>query len=276
MAIPILTHTQFNWNCDFPTPERPVTISGRDLQADDTLLPHSHPWGQVTYALEGVMRVTANNSSWIVPPLRAIWIAPNVVHAVTILERIQLRPLCVHADRAPFAGDECQVLEVSGLLRELIVALEQHDRSEHSAREALLGELILDELARSATRPIRVPLPGDKRLKALCAALIAEPGAERTLRDWAAQVGASERTLARLFERELGMGFGQWRQQVRLAHAAPMIARGTPLLVVAQELGYTSQSAFSAMFKKTFGCSPSAFFSEQGAWPPSAGSDPRV
>jgi AraC-like DNA-binding protein len=265
MAIPIVTHTRFNWHCNFPTPARPVTMSGRDLRTDDTLLPHRHPWGQVTYALEGVMRVTANNSSWIVPPLRAIWIAPNVEHAVTVLENTRLRPLCVHAERAPFAGALCQVMAVSNLLRELIVALEQNDQSIQSARESLLGELILDELARSATRPIRVPLPEDKRLKALCAALIAAPGAELTLKDWAAQVGASERTLARLFERELGMGFGQWRQQVRLAHAAPMIARGTPLLVVAQELGYTSQSAFSAMFKKTFGCSPSAFFADQGA-----------
>ncbi|MBW8899241.1 MAG: helix-turn-helix transcriptional regulator, partial [Massilia sp.] len=80
---------------------------------------------------------------------------------------------------------------------------------------------------------------------------------------WARQAGASERTLARLFERELGMSFGQWRQQVRLAHAAPLIARGMPLARVAEELGYASQSAFSQMFRKTFGCSPSAFFARR-------------
>jgi AraC-like DNA-binding protein len=59
------------------------------------------------------------------------------------------------------------------------------------------------------------------------------------------------------------MSFGQWRQQVRLAHAAPLIARWMPLARVAEELGYTSQSAFSQMFKKTFGCSPSAFFAQR-------------
>ena len=59
------------------------------------------------------------------------------------------------------------------------------------------------------------------------------------------------------------MGFVQWRQQVRLAHAAPLIARGVPLSQVAAELGYASQSAFSAMFKKTFGNSPSAFFEQR-------------
>lgn len=263
MTIPIVNHTSFHWQRDQPSPERPITMAGRDLRASAMLPPHSHAWGQFTYALRGVMRVDANNSSWIVPPQRAIWIPPGVVHAVTVLENTHLRPMSVHASRAPFAGPECKVLELSGLLRELLTAMEQHDRAEQSGREQLLMELILDEIRRCAVQPVRVPLPHDKRLKALCDALIAEPGAELTLAGWAGQVGASERTLARLFERELGMGFSQWRQQVRLAHAAPLIARGVPLSQVAAELGYASQSAFSAMFKKTFGCSPRLFFGSQ-------------
>lgn len=261
MPIPVVTHTSA-YPPNEPTAERPVTLRARDLQADEFLQPHSHAWGQVTYALEGVLRVTANNSTWIVPPLRAIWIAPRVVHEITVLETAQLRPLCVLAARAPFAGTECKVLEVSSLLRELIVALAQLDFGTSSPREAMLAELILDEVGRSATRPIRVPLPEDKRLKALCAALMHDPATPHTLGHWARQVGASERTLARLFERDLGMSFGQWRQQLRLAHAAPLIARGLPLSHVAEQLGYASQSAFSAMFKKTFGTSPSAFFTD--------------
>jgi AraC-like DNA-binding protein len=73
-----------------------------------------------------------------------------------------------------------------------------------------IAELILDELARAPTRPIRVPLPLDKRLRVLCEALLEAPDDTRTLADWARAAGASERTLARLFERELGTDFGQW------------------------------------------------------------------
>lgn len=262
MPIPIVTHTQFNWHCNFPTADRPLTMSGRDLPADAVLSPHHHPWGQFTYAMQGVMRVTANHSSWIVPPQRAIWIAPDVEHAITVLEPTRLRPLCVYAGRSPFP-DACKVVEVSSLLRELLATLEQHDQDEQSGREHLLSEMILDELPRCAARPLRVPLPRDKRLKTLCDALIADPGAELTLEAWAGRVGASERTLTRLFERELGMRFSQWRQHVRLAHAAPLITRGVPLSQVAAQLGYASQSAFSAMFKKTFGSTPTAFFAEK-------------
>jgi AraC-like DNA-binding protein/quercetin dioxygenase-like cupin family protein len=242
-----------------PGPSLPVTVVARSLEPAETTGPHIHTWGQFTYALDGVLRVSAANSSWIIPPLRAIWIAAGTVHEVVVLEKARMRVLCVANERSPFAQD-CSVVEVSPLLRESIEALEQSDSDAETSRIHLLSELILDELPRSATRPIRVPLPFDKRLKSLCEGLLDEPGSPQTLEDWSRQVGASERTLARLFERELGLSFGQWRQQVRLAHAAPMIARGVPMSQVAEQLGYASQSAFSAMFKKTFGSTPTAFF----------------
>jgi AraC-like DNA-binding protein len=47
---------------------------------------------------------------------------------------------------------------------------------------------------------------------------------------------------------------------MRLAHAPALMARGLPQARVAAELGYASQSAYSAMFKKTFGQSPPVFF----------------
>lgn len=253
-----LTHTRTNLPDRAPSPARPVRIVARDLRASELLAAHSHPWGQLTITLDGVVRVTVGNSSWIVPPQRAIWIPPDVQHEVSTLEKARLRALYVDASLSPFHGDQCEVLEVSPLLRELVVALVQAHAG--TPRESMIGMLILDELPHLGTLPIRVALPEDKRLKMLCEALIAEPASPLTLEEWAGRVGASARTLARLFERELGMNFVQWRQQVRLAHAAPMLARGMPLSRVATELGYTSQSAFSAMFRKTFGKSPSAFF----------------
>jgi AraC-like DNA-binding protein/quercetin dioxygenase-like cupin family protein len=261
MALRPVTHTRPHLPGTTPTPARPVRVVARDLDASQVLAMHSHAWGQVTYALDGVVRMTVGNSTWIVPPQRAIWIPPNAKHEITTLEKVRLRALYVHADVAPFHGERCEVLDVSTLLRELVVTLSQTEAGE--AREAMLAALILDEVARSPTLPICVALPDDKRLKTLCENLIADPASSLTLEDWAMRVGASGRTLARLFERELGMGFVQWRQQVRLAHAASLIARGLPLSRVAAELGYASQSAFSAMFRKTFGQSPSSFFARR-------------
>ena len=261
MPVQPITHTRLHLPGTAPTLKRPVRLVARDLDASELLAAHTHAWGQVTYASEGMLRVVVGNSAWIVPPLRAIWIPPHAIHEITTLEKTRLRVLYVHVSAAPLPVDQCEVIEVSALLRELISALAHAD--ERSGRESLLAPLILDELGRSATLPLRVALPDDKRLKALCEMLIANPGSSLTLNNWAQRVGASERTLARLFEQNLGMTFGQWRQQMRLAHAAPLIARGMPLSAVAAELGYASQAAFSAMFKKTFGKSPSAFFADK-------------
>jgi AraC-like DNA-binding protein/quercetin dioxygenase-like cupin family protein len=218
-----VTQVRANLHGITPTPARPVKLVARDMETAQVLAAHRHAWGQITYAREGMIRVTVGNSTWIVPPLRAIWVPPHTAHEILVLEQARLRALYVHADAAPFPGPECVVLEVSPLLRELILALAQVEGG--SAREAALTAAILSELAHAATLPIRVALPVDKRLKALCETLIADPASPLTLGEWARQAGASERTLARLFAQELGMTFGQWRQQIRLAHAAPLIAR---------------------------------------------------
>ena len=50
-----------------------------------------------------------------------------------------------------------------------------------------------------------------------------------------------------------------FEEQAILAHALPLLARGTPVSQVAAASGYASDSAFSAMFKAAMGQSPSHF-----------------
>ncbi|HYD74517.1 helix-turn-helix transcriptional regulator [Ramlibacter sp.] len=250
-----------------PTPGRPVRLRTRSLPADSHFDPHRHPWAQLAYCASGVLQVTAERGSGaedevacIVPPSRAVWIAPGARHSVHVLEEAQFRTLYLHAGVTPPGWTGCRVLRVSPLLRELVEALDQLpiDR----AREQLLSELVLEELRRADPQALGVPLPppgGDKRLRALCEAVLRAPGERAGLAGWAVQVGASERTLARLFRAELGTGYQQWRQQVALAHALPLLARGTPVHQVAAATGYASESAFSAMFKAAMGQPPRHF-----------------
>lgn len=263
-----ITHTGSPPSSLSPTPARPVRVVARDLDADELLSAHQHDWGQVTYAIDGAVQVNANHQTWFVPPQRAIWIPAHVIHEVRTLERAKLRAIHIEPSMVPIAGEECVVLEVSSLMRELVRALTDVELSQnyqtgdvrHTQREAHLTACLLDELAHAAPLPLNVPMPRDNRLRSLCEILIADPASNLSLQDLSKQVGASERTLARLFQSEMQMSFGLWRQQMRLARAAPLIFSGKPLSVVAAELGYASQSAFSAMFKKTFGQSPSRFF----------------
>lgn len=256
-----------------PTVDRPVRAKVRTLDVDARVVPHSHPWAQVVFSTTGVVRVEAEQHSYIVPPQRAVWVPPGVEHAVTVVERAELRTLYLAAgapgagpvalDGRASAGDwsRCRVLEVSPLLRELVLQLAHAPDAPASAaatgrREATLAALVGDELARARPLPLGVELPTDKRLRALCEAVIDDPVRHATLEDWAAEAGASARTVARLFRQELDTSFVQWRRQVLLAKALSMAAQRRPMAHIAAALGYASASAFSAMVRRSAGLPP--------------------
>lgn len=247
-----------------PTPARPVRSRARALAMDAHIEPHQHPWAQFTYCASGLMQVTVTQgevqTTFIVPPTRAVWIPPQVRHNVVVLETAELRTVDLDPSVTPAHWSDCRVLVVSKLLRELVHALED---SVPGARDDAIMALAVDEISRADTQALGVPMPhpghGDKRLRSLCEAVLRDPAEKSQLRDWVAQVGASERTVARLFRDELGTNFQQWRQQAILAHALPLLARGLPISQVAAASGYASDSAFSAMFKLAMGKSPSHF-----------------
>lgn len=259
-----------------PTAERPVRAKARRLEPDTGIQPHSHPWAQVAIAVTGVARLTVRHATYLVPAWRAVWIPPDVEHVVTVVEAAELRTLYVHqtpdavgpgaVGPEQTAWRECRVLEVSPLLRELVLQMDTAMDGDAAPtptqveRERLLGALALDELRRAAMLRLGIELPQDKRLRALCLAVLGDPGRHATLEGWAAEAGASGRTVARLFRQQLGTSFGRWHQQVLLGHAMTLAARGRPMGLIAAELGYASASAFTAMVRRTVGQPPSRFF----------------
>ncbi len=259
-----------------PTDARPVRAKVRTLDVDARVVPHAHPWAQVVFSTAGVVRVEAEQHSYIVPPQRAVWVPPGVEHAVTVVERAELRTLYL-APPVPGAGpaplddavpgdwSRCRVLEVSPLLRELVLQLAHAPNTPNAAdgagdapgaRETALAALVCDELARARPLSLGVELPADKRLRALCEAVIDDPVRHATLEAWSAEAGASTRTVARLFRQELDTSFVQWRRQVLLAKALSMAAQRRPMAHIASALGYASASAFSAMVRRSAGLPP--------------------
>jgi len=254
-----------------PSPKRPVRVRARSMPADTHFEPHSHAWAQLAYCATGVVQVTAESDgaggeiTYIVPPSRAVWIAPGAQHHITVLEAAEFRTLYIDASATPKGWSGCRVLVVSPLLRESISALDaaSPERPLASSREQLLSGLVLDELTHADIQALGVPMPhpqtGDKRLRTLCEAVLRAPSERATLAEWAADTGASERTVARLFRDELGLSYQQWRQQAILAHALPLLTRGLSVSAVAAASGYASDSAFTAMFKAAMGQPPSHF-----------------
>ncbi len=128
------------------------------------------------------------------------------------------------------------------------------------SRDARIMRLILDELAILPALPLSLPQPADLRIQRICQALQRDPGDASTVADWSHRLELDQKTIQRLFRKETGLTFGQWRQQARLLLALERIALGQKIIDVAVELGYDSPSAFTSMFKKQFGKTPSQFF----------------
>lgn len=263
-----------------PSAERPVRVKLHWLRSDVEVVPHTHPWAQVGFSTTGVTRLTVPGGSYIVPPLRAVWIPPGVQHAVTVLEDADLRSVYLHqrpghcGPAVPRAEEaawrQCRVLDVSDLLRALVLQMDGRPdgpevdlQGDALQRERRLSALVLDELRRATPVALGVDLPADKRLRMLCEAVLDDPARHATLDAWARTAGASPRTIARLFREELNTTFGQWRQRVLLAKAVSMASRKRPMSHIAAELGYASPSAFSAMVRRSVGSSPSRFLSKR-------------
>ena len=74
-----------------------------------------------------------------------------------------------------------------------------------------------------------------------------DPSNNEDLDHWAGYGNLGRRTLTRLFRKETGMSFVEWRQHIRLLEALTRLGAGEPVTHVALDLGYESPSAFTAI-----------------------------
>jgi AraC-like DNA-binding protein len=226
---------------------------------------HYHDVQQIVYPSSGVLAISAAAATWVVPPQRAVWIPAGVPHAHQAHGPVQMRTLAIPSSSAAAADlplpSAPAVLEVSPLLREVIVALTSVDGIPYSPRQrATMEQVAIDQLRRVDQLPVGLPTLADDRLGAVAALLRADPADERTLAELGAVVGASERTLSRLFRQQAGMTFPQWRTQFRLQHALVLLADRTPVTTVALACGWSNPSAFIETFRRAFGATPGKFY----------------
>jgi AraC-like DNA-binding protein/mannose-6-phosphate isomerase-like protein (cupin superfamily) len=238
-----------------------VSSSATDYPENWLIESHIHAKHQLIYAIEGVMVVYSALDQWTVPPSRGVWMPAGQEHSVRCVGAVKMRSVFVHPERFPGMPTQTRAVSISPLLSELIKAsVDIAHPVDPDSREARVMRLILDELAILPVLPLHLPQPADPRIYDICSTLQRDPGDGSTLADWSARLGLDEKTIQRLFHRETGMTFGQWRQQARLLLALERIAVGEKIIDIAGELGYDSPSAFTTMFKKQFGKTPSQFF----------------
>lgn len=238
----------------------PVFGQAIEYESGAREIAHTHARAQLLYATSGLIRVRTPAASWVVTPNCAMLVPPRVEHELEMVGKVGFRTLYV--DPCPVGGDdEGRLLPVNGLLREAILAMvkEPAGAREPGSLPDILTQLIVNQLAAASPagdQPGRLPLPQHPRLNRICQALIAQPANTDSLEHWGARFGASSRTLARHFQRETGMPFAKWREQMRVSEAMCLLSTRTPINEVAGYLGYADANSFAVMFKRVLHMTP--------------------
>jgi len=213
--------------------------------------------------------VRTDGGTWVVPPRRAVWIPAKTPHNITMSGPVSMRTLYLRARLAQQLPRNCCVVNVSPLLQELILHACQFPRMNRKSRvHSHLIDLILDQLDAVQAIPLQLPTPVDSRAQRVAEILQEDSGEIRSLAAACRQAGASKRTIERIFERETNLSLGKWRQQLRLLRSLQLLAAGEKITSAALEAGYSTPSAFIAMFRKALGTTPRRYF-ETGATPTS-------
>ncbi len=237
-----------------------VVAYGRDLKKGEFLPFHSHRRAQLVYASHGVMTVTTQSASYVVPPQRAVWMPTGVEHRIDARSAVAMRTLYVDSLSTANLPTAVCVLQITPLLRELVVtAVAAGPSYAPDSPQSRIMSVILDQIRTQPVISLALPMPTDPRLLRVAQSLITNPADSRDLGEWANEVGASKRTLGRLFTAETGMSFRAWRQQRRLLRALELLATGDNVTTIALELGYESTSAFIAMFRRCLGTTPTRY-----------------
>jgi AraC-like DNA-binding protein len=236
---------------------RPVAAMAKSFADGAHTAVHEHGRGQLLHAVTGIMRIETADAAWLVPPARALWMPPRMAHRVTMRSQVEMRTLYIDPQAASALPRSPTLIEVSGLVRELILAaLEEPAAYDEAGRGGLVARLILIELARIKDRPLELPMPRDARALHVARALLDRPALPLDLDQWAERAGASRRTLARLFRQETGLSFAEWRARLRAVEGLARLSAGASVSASASAVGYDSPSAFSAMVRRSLGQAP--------------------
>lgn len=238
-----------------------IASVSHDFEDGAQIPEHFHPEHQLVYASTGVMTVNTRQGVWVVPPMRAVWIPARTPHWIRMSGRVSMRTLYFLPKVGRKLPGKCLVMNISPLLRELILHACGFKRLKgRAAGEKRLIEMILDQLEAVRSIPLQLPHPADTRAMRVVKELSPNPADERTLERLCKDCGASKRTVERIFLRETRMTFGKWRQQLRLLRSLELLASGEKVTAAALEAGYTSPSAFIAMFRSELGTTPRRYF----------------
>jgi AraC-like DNA-binding protein len=217
------------------------------------------------YAARGVLSVHTERGTSIVPANRVAWTPAGFTHYHRAHGHTDMRIVFLPPSLARLLTDRPAVFMASDLAREVLLTLtgpsnyERAATTRDRAASARLRRVLVDELQEAQEQPLQLPEPQDDRLQAIARILYDQPSDNTPLAELGQRIGASARTLSRLFHDELGMTFYEWRTQLRIYHALVLLAEGHDATHTSNACGWANPSSFIAAFSNVIGTTPGRY-----------------
>ncbi|MEG3000351.1 MAG: helix-turn-helix transcriptional regulator [Comamonas sp.] len=231
-----------------------------ELGAHSEAPPHSHRWGHLNYTSHGSLSMDVPTGRILCPPQHGVWIPPGVVHSCYVQHAVQYRSVYLDPGLCEALPREAGCMRLGPITKAVLVDFGARGvQVPQTAQDLRLAGVVHDQLCATPLELSFLPMAEHPALVQVLNAMQEQPGDHRSLADWAASVHMTERTLARHCQTELGMSLGEWRQRMRYLCAIDALEAGHTVQRIAYDLGYSSPSAFIAMFQRESGLPPEQF-----------------
>jgi len=222
---------------------------------------HEHPWHQIVFPFEGILQTKVLNTQFVVPHSGMLFIPANTRHESFALTDTKFMGIYLNPQIKVDYPLQTKAVSVTPFLRELLLHINESVNESPISKGQIskLLAVLMDQICSGDTYNMTLLLPKDRRLMQIFKALMENPQKDTKLSGWAKQVGASERTLSRLFIKELGMSFLLWRQHLRLVASLSLLETKLSVQEIAYNVGYSSDSSFIHAFKCLFKQTPQKY-----------------
>lgn len=241
--------------------------------APDRWAPHRHDVHELLWGTQGMLTVETTDGFFAVPAMLGLWIPAGVTHAVQSADGTGFYCTFVDAVVDEALVRRTTAVAVPPAVRELLVHLSVQGMDPRVRAHA--EQLVVEMLEPVDAGPMVLPMPDDPRLARIARSLLEDPSDDRSLEEWGREVAVSVRNLSRLFHRETGMTFAQWRIHARIRVAVGLLSTGLPVGVVSRRVGYATPSAFVQSFRRVLGHTPGWYVSSVRAGPGHSLAGPR-
>lgn len=222
---------------------------------------HCHPWHQLIFPFTGLLQTQVKDKKFLVPHTTSIIVPAYIEHESLALTDTNFMGIYINPECCRDLQPEVTPIFVSQFIKLLFIKIETNFNSgkyDHNVQKNLVS-VLLDQIKTSKIPKFRLLVPKDRRIKEIYDCYSVDPSIPYTLDDWSSRVGATKRTLTRLFAKEFGTSFSLWRQHLRLIKSLTLLETGCSIQDVATAVGYQNDSSYIRAFKARFGITPLSF-----------------